>query len=72
MYCVMIQIESCPVACMLCLVYLKYTTRLQSRSVSFSNIRGGTQKKTRFFHEQLIYLKKYKKFVSRLQVRSIG
>ena len=36
--CVMIRIGSCPVACMLCLVYLKYTTRLQSRNVSFSNI----------------------------------
>lgn len=34
-YCVMIQIGFCPVACMLCLVYLKYTTRLQSRNVSF-------------------------------------
>jgi hypothetical protein len=37
-YCVMIQIWSCLVACMLCLVYLKYTTRLQSCNVSFSNI----------------------------------
>jgi len=34
----MIQIESCPVACMLCLVYLNYTTRLRSHSVSFSDI----------------------------------
>jgi len=30
-------------------------------------IRGGTQKKTRFFHERLIYSKNYKKFISHLQ-----
>ena len=27
----------------------------------------GDPKKTRFFHERLIYLKNYKKFISRLQ-----
>jgi len=33
----------------------------------FKNIHGGTQTKTRFFHERLIYLKNYKKFISCFQ-----
>jgi len=42
-------------------------TRLSMQVDLQIDVRGGNPKQTRFFHGRLIYLKKYKKIISRLQ-----